>query len=335
MDEVKVSVIVPVYNAETYIKECVDNLLLQTYKNIEIILVDDGSTDNSGVICDNYALRDSRVRVFRIPNSGPACARNYGLGKVTGEFIMFVDSDDWIEIETIENCIKALQKYDVDMVLFDLCNYDDRIIEYYHLFQENEKIFADDEISRLEDVMLTTKGEGTTYTVALGGPVCKLYKYELLEKCKFPEDIYFGEDTCYVAHALKMMKRVIYLKKTMYHRRIVETSLQHSKSVTQVERRRDFVNWILQFYKEKKEPEVLNEFIFHHYFMVLRLLGESQELKIVDAVKIAKKFLIEINYPYNFKEITLHNKNKKLRVMQEVIKRNYLFIFMLIWKIKR
>ena len=334
MNKNKVSIIVPVYNVAAYLEECIDSLISQTYKNIEIILIDDGSSDNSGTICDSYASKDSRVRVFHITNSGPAYARNYGLKKITGELVMFVDADDWIETQTIEICVKMLRESDIDMVLFDLCNYDDTGVKYYHLFKNNEEIFIGNKISELEKIMLTTKSETTICTVALGGPVCKLYKYELIKECVFPNNIFFGEDTCFVAQVLEKIQKVIYIKKCLYHRRVLDSSLQHSKSLAQVERRIEFVKWMLQFYKEK-DSCILNEFIFHHYFMALCLLGETKELKIVDAVKIAKKFLIEINYPYNFKEITLHNKNKKLRVMQEVIKRNYLFIFMLIWKIKR
>ena len=93
-----ISVIVPVYNAEKYLRECLDSIVNQTYKNIEIILVDDGSTDGSGAICDEYADKDVRIKVYHIPNGGASNDRNLGIDNADGEYLMFVDSDDIILI---------------------------------------------------------------------------------------------------------------------------------------------------------------------------------------------------------------------------------------------
>ena len=97
--ELMISVIVPVYKVEPYLRRCVDSILAQSYTNLEIILVDDGSPDNCPAICDKYAEKDDRVRVIHKPNGGLSDARNYGMAVATGEYVMFVDSDDWIESE--------------------------------------------------------------------------------------------------------------------------------------------------------------------------------------------------------------------------------------------
>lgn len=97
-----ISVIVPVYNVEKFLPRCIDSILSQTYCNLEIILVDDGSTDTSGRICDDYALKDSRVRVFHKENGGVSSARNLGIAKAVGDWIMFVDGDDWVDIDAIK-----------------------------------------------------------------------------------------------------------------------------------------------------------------------------------------------------------------------------------------
>ena len=97
MDSAKVSIIIPVYKVEKYIHRCVDSVLNQTYKNLEILLVDDGSPDNCCAICDEYAIKDTRIRVFHKENGGQSSARNLALDNMTGDYVMFVDSDDYIE----------------------------------------------------------------------------------------------------------------------------------------------------------------------------------------------------------------------------------------------
>lgn len=110
------SVIVPVYNVEAYLSRCVDSILSQTYRNLEVILVDDGTKDSSDLICDAYAEKDSRVRVIHKENGGLSSARNAGLDVCRGDYIAFVDSDDWIEPDAYENLLKTAQELDVKLV---------------------------------------------------------------------------------------------------------------------------------------------------------------------------------------------------------------------------
>ena len=105
---VKISVIVAVYNNQDYLEQCIDSVLLQTYENLELLLVDDGSTDNSGAICDRYADQDKRVRVIHQPNGGCTAASLSGLREISGDYVMFVDSDDYIETETLYEMAKQL-----------------------------------------------------------------------------------------------------------------------------------------------------------------------------------------------------------------------------------
>ena len=113
---VLISVIVPVYNVEAYLNRCVDSILAQTYENLEIILVDDGTKDASDKICDAYAAQDSRIRVIHKPNGGLSSARNAGIDIATGDYVAFVDSDDWIEPDTYEHLLSAALRYDVKLV---------------------------------------------------------------------------------------------------------------------------------------------------------------------------------------------------------------------------
>ena len=136
MENIKFSVLIPVYNVEKYLAECVDSVLGQSYTDYEIILVDDGATDSSGTMCDEYALKDSRIRVIHRENGGLSAARNTGLRAATGEYVYFLDSDDYIEPQTLASLISAANKEQADVVFFDGqvffdgCKEDDGVSRY-------------------------------------------------------------------------------------------------------------------------------------------------------------------------------------------------------------
>ena len=113
-----VSVIIPVYNSEAYLKKCIKSVLSQSYHNIEVLLINDGSTDNSGIVCNKYRDLDSRVRVWHLPNKGPSCVRNFGISHMKGDYLMFVDSDDEMMPDVINESVIEILKQQTDMVLF-------------------------------------------------------------------------------------------------------------------------------------------------------------------------------------------------------------------------
>ena len=113
----KITVIVPVYNVENYLEKCLDSLINQTYKNIEIIVINDGSTDNQGEICQEYAQKDNRIVYIEKENGGLSDARNVGLDKMTGSYVTFIDSDDWIEQDYIETLYKKIVEYQADIAV--------------------------------------------------------------------------------------------------------------------------------------------------------------------------------------------------------------------------
>lgn len=118
MDDLLISIVIPVYNTKDYLEQCVRSVLNQTAENLELILVDDGSTDESGMICDAFAKEDTRVRVIHQENGGVHTARNRGILEAKGQYLMFIDADDWIDEETIESIQKILQKETLDILRF-------------------------------------------------------------------------------------------------------------------------------------------------------------------------------------------------------------------------
>lgn len=115
----KISVIVPIYNVEKYLPTCLNSIINQTYKNLEILLINDGSSDNSGEICENYAKMDNRIHVFHKRNEGVSSARNLGIDLSVGDFISFVDPDDFLDLNLYEIVISNMEKYNADIICFN------------------------------------------------------------------------------------------------------------------------------------------------------------------------------------------------------------------------
>lgn len=176
MKEELISVIIPVYNVEEYLHRCIDSILNQTYQDIEIILIDDGSTDNSGKICDEYALKDNRIRVIHKENGGLSDARNIGLNSMKGKYVTFIDSDDYVENFYIKELYELIIKYNSEM---SICPY--TIItnnRYANIGKDYKETVLNTEtcLSR----MLLEEG----FSVSA---CAKLYKVELFENIKFPK----------------------------------------------------------------------------------------------------------------------------------------------------
>ena len=201
-----VSVIVPVYNAEGFLRECIDSILTQTYKDFELILVDDGSPDNSGAICDEYAQKDLRVCVIHKENGGVSSARNVGLEAARGEWVYFVDSDDRIEPYSLEHMIEKTEKY--DLVVHGLVN------DYIYKGESSSNTYEEINANDYSSIIDRTDRYGL-----LKGPVCKLFKLELIKKngLHFDSTISYGEDTKFSFEYLACCNNLAFVPEHNYH----------------------------------------------------------------------------------------------------------------------
>lgn len=181
----KVSIVVPVYNVEDYLKYCVDSLINQSYKNIEIILLDDGSTDDSGRICDEYAQEDDRVRVLHIENGGLSNARNTGVNVASAEWVIFIDSDDYYDRRTVEYLVQLQKKYAVDLVATSVIEVRD--------FQSDDFIGSLTDIDSLKLDRYTALKEMFYGNIVGTHPGGKLYKKEILMKFPFPKGMIYED----------------------------------------------------------------------------------------------------------------------------------------------
>lgn len=206
-----ISVIVPVYNVAKYLPRCLDSLINQTYKNIEIILVDDGSTDGSGEICDEYAASDSRVNVFHTPNGGVSRARNVALDNAGGEYITFVDSDDWLERDWTADAIAEIRKADVDLYIGGYVkSYEagsDKVVHKYmpRAILTNMECLKEMYMQKIEDT-------------AFAWEVCgKLFHRKLWNGVRFRENISVQEDGIAFFEILQRTKKAVYVPAYTYH----------------------------------------------------------------------------------------------------------------------
>lgn len=207
MEKDLISIIVPVYNVETYLDRCMDSILKQTYKRLEIILVDDGSTDSSGKKCDDYAKLDSRIKVIHKQNGGLSDARNAGLALATGDYVGYVDSDDWIEPDMYQCLYDACVEHDAELA----------VCRYFREYQDRTEAGGTGKIVPLSrDELLKIYISGNDEYVIYNSVWSKLFKRELVADMIFPKGRN-SEDIMYTTRAFCRLDRAAYIDRCLYH----------------------------------------------------------------------------------------------------------------------
>ncbi len=283
---VKVSVVVPVYNVEDYLVECLDSIVNQTLNDIEIICVNDGSTDNSLEILNEYAKKDSRFTVISQENAGHAVATNRGMELAKGEYLFLMDSDDILKLNAFEDTVKIADEKNVDFVLFQAINYYMDTNEY--LEQENYSMnkladFVGDSVFNWKDV------KKFLFKIAVT-PWSKLYKREFVENCgiKFPEGLIF-DDNVFFWEILFSAKKITFLRQHLFIRR------WHSTSSTKAGDKRfldtfEIYRLIWQCFKkfgvfDEFKEELYNRRVRIAYYRLFRIKSELRKLFLTEFKK--------------------------------------------------
>lgn len=238
-----ISVIIPIYNVESYLRRCLDSVLRQTYSNLEIILVDDGSPDNCPSICDEYANNDTRIVVIHKKNGGLSDARNAGLDICRGDYITFVDSDDWVNEKYVERLITIANKRDADLVIGEHKKTGNGIN------LEDQQNHYEKEFSNKEAIRILFENKCASFTMSCG----KLYKKNLFETIRFPLNKYH-EDNYTTYLIFYNTKKIVYTTQVLYYyfqREGSITSTSHPWDVL------EFLNQQVHFFEEKQENEIL------------------------------------------------------------------------------
>ena len=317
-----ISVIIPVYNVEKYISKCLDSVIKQTYKNLEIIIIDDGSTDKSGFICDEYKKIDSRIRVIHHKNKGLSYARNEGISNSNGSFISFVDSDDYLESNMFYELKNNIILYNSDI---SMCNF------YYE--KGNKKRVACDNFKK--DFVVNNNDKYNyiynKYDSLTIHTWNKLYKKNIFNSIRFPVNNYF-EDSFIICDLLEKANVISYLHKPLYNYVYRDNSIFHSFSLKHfdnilasnkriefyenhklynlinIEKNRKAIN-IITYLIKMRFYRINNEEIYMKYYDELNKMASEMKWKIankyVKRFKIFKKLYIDIRYLeyYAFKKI--------------------------------
>ncbi len=235
-----VSIIVPVYNAERFLGDCVESLINQTYSNIEVFIVDDGSRDGSLNLANRYAFDDPRIRVIHKKNEGVSSARNVGINCCNGDYISFVDADDIVSKTFIEDAISTAIQSNADLVIGNTLYIrehvghedNDRIMNsemHYHETCSNKQYIIEDVSVLIRKILGNGKEKGSPLNgVFTSGPVCKVFKTSLIGTHQFDRNLTIGEDTVFNLEVISNASRCVYVDSNWYYYRLNEDSVtQH------------------------------------------------------------------------------------------------------------
>ena len=222
MSKIKVSIIIPIYNAENYLKQCLDSIIDQTLEEIEIICVNDGSTDHSSQILEEYSQKDQRIKIINNENNGPGASRKIGLNYATGDFITFVDCDDWVKLDTYEKLYKNGVSNKSDIVILNPTRYDESNDEFIYMEGFDIAKYLDDNNIDFNNFVFNYKDIKPFVLNRSFSAWSKLYKAEFLngyDDFYFPKNIFY-EDVPFHVQVLLRAKRISFCKEELYCYRI-------------------------------------------------------------------------------------------------------------------
>ena len=293
-----ISVIVPVYNAEKYLLRCVDSIRNQTYTNLEIILVDDGSPDDCPRMCDEFSMQDPRVKVIHKQNAGQGLARNDGLDIATGVYVTFVDSDDWISFDHVENLYNALKEYDCDVALGNHTRVDADGAKISRILPLTEGVYEGERIIRELLLPLIGATEQDTYDILINSSVSmNLYRMDRIkhnhlrfisERYAVAEDFFFNVD--FFHHATK----IVYTKEKGYF------YFKNTESTCEK-------------YNPKRFERTLN------YYTVIRQRVKLYGLEDMVEHRIERSFIMKLRVAIRHVVLSDLSHKEKLRQIQEIL----------------
>lgn len=323
-----ISVIVPVYNVEKYIRGCIDSIIGQTYNNLEIIIVNDGSLDESGKICDEYLKKDNRIKVIHKENSGVSSARNIGIKNSTGKWIAFVDSDDWIEKNYFEELLKVAIENDAEVVL---CGYNRITANKKEKIHNSGQLINDNSREFLIKILNPQTGYGFCHM--------KLYKKSIIKDNLFDTSLKVGEDALFNEKIALNITKACFLEKSLYNYRINPNSVvrkfDEEYAIKYLNSMKNNKNYLMQVYQD--DNEIWQNYYNFVAFHVL-LIAVNYCYNLLNKGKKSKKYLKEVCKYKEFKEGIEKSIYNNLSITRKItlftIKHKLYFITSLICKFR-
>ena len=263
MEKDLISVIIPVYKVEKYLEKCIESIIKQTYTNLQIILVDDGSPDNCGKICDEYAKKDSRIEVIHKINGGLSDARNVGINRANGRYIGFVDSDDYIKEDMYEKLINLIKEYNADV---SICNLYDVIDGKEYVRNKDNGIHEYSRIDILKEILLDKNIQSYAWN--------KLYKKELFDEIKYPIGKKY-EDIGTTFYLFEKCNKIVVTSEPEYYYLNRADSLVNNVTESTI---LDYTEIIIQRYLYiKQNIEELRK--YNNYYLTKTLITANNDIK--------------------------------------------------------
>ncbi len=282
-----VSIIVPVYNAEKHLGECVESIINQSYNNLEIILIDDGSCDRSGIICDECSLKDSRIKVIHKENGGVSSARNTGIDYATGDWLYFMDSDDWLEPETFEVLIKKASETGADMLLFDYI----RVYAKYKTFHRSIINRDKKDYYNNLDSLDVFKAFSQTTTVWSFMTKTRCIK----NKVKFDTNLKNAEDRIFRLECYRNISSFAYIRQFFYNYRYNSSSVSNNRKDDIRLHEEIIFNKITEIFNGGNYPEnclaVRNRYFINNLNQVIVSALENKTIKFNDRKKYIFQYI--------------------------------------------
>lgn len=344
----KIAIIIPAYNIEKYVEQCLRSLINQTYKNIEIIVVNDGSTDGTLAILEKLAIEDKRIILINQENKGVSETRNIALNKVTADYVMFVDGDDWIDLETCEAVIEEIRKEKADIVSFGYVREYENASLKKSIFGVEKKIIKETEIKEKIYRRLIGPYEKDELIhpekLFVLSPVWgKVYKSELLKDIKFKplKDLgVSGEDTFFNLDIMPRVKKYVYIDKFFYHyRKFNENSITKQVNDNIIEQCKKTYYAFQEIIKDRKLDETFkqalnNEFSLDLISQGIKIIKSKNNFK--DKYRILKKFINDDIYKEAIKNLDISVMPIHWKIFFWNVKKRYVFVvyFLLICIVK-
>ncbi len=338
----KISVILPVYNVEKYLDRCLKTVVQQSLKDIEIIIIDDGSTDNCPKLCDEWAKKDSRIRVIHKKNEGLGMARNTGINNATGKYICFFDSDDYIEKDTLKETYNQIEKNKADICCFGFCKVNSVGKVVQKVIPNMEKnIYIDDEI--LDDFLPNLisndpnkKNKNNLIMSAWGA----LFSLELIKKVNWKfvsERKIISEDVYSLLKLYRYVKKVVIINKTYYYYCTNVNSLTHTFISDRYDRIKTFYNECIELCKKLNYNEIIKDRIKYPFINnsigALKLIVSS-DISVKNQQDEVKKIISDDLLQSVIRNVNLKYENIFRKILFIILKNKMYFLCYLVLKIK-